>query len=246
MRNARSLFSAKIRRNLSLTLPDPLPFAGVEIERPTAKYYSSFDLAKLTQAAAGELANSDPEAFKVFLLSAMAGLRRKEIDLLPWTAFRWNQSTIRIEPTHHFRPETADSSGDVTVDPEFMAVFRDYLDRDPYAQFVINSELKPRQGVTYNYYRCEAVFDRLSQWLRTQGIKSAKPIHEMRKAFGSAICQKAGIHQASRSLRHSDIRVTSQVYVDSRSRISIGLGTLLKRDLPHVSPHRAPADSFAR
>jgi hypothetical protein len=39
-----------------------------------------------------------------------------------------------------------------------------------------------------------------------------------RKAFGSAICQQAGIHQAGRSLRHSDIRVTSQVYVDSKSR----------------------------
>src|SRR6516164_6617827 len=59
------------------------------------------------------------------------------------------------------------------------------------------------------------------------GVKSAKPIHEPRKAFGSVICQKAGIHQASISLRHADIRVTSAVYVDSRSRVAAGLGYLV-------------------
>ena len=64
-------------------------------------------------------------------------------------------------------------------------------------------------------------------WLKGHGVTSAKPLHELRKAFGSAICERAGIHQASRSLRHSDIRVTAGVYVDSRSRTSVGLGHLL-------------------
>jgi len=67
----------------------------------------------------------------------------------------------------------------------------------------------------------------LTNWLREHGVNSAKPIHELRKAFGSLICQKAGIHQTSVSLRHSDIRTTSAVYVDSRSRIAAGLGHLL-------------------
>ena len=40
--------------------------------------------------------------------------------------------------------------------------------------------------LVHNHYRCEEVFGRLSEWLRAYGIKSAKPIHELRKAFGRA------------------------------------------------------------
>jgi hypothetical protein len=38
----------------------------------------------------------------VFLLAAMAGLRRNEIDKLPWTALNWDQGTLRAEVTEHF------------------------------------------------------------------------------------------------------------------------------------------------
>jgi hypothetical protein len=228
LRSARSLFSQKIVRHLgNLSLPDPLPFSDIEIERPNAKYFATFSLDQLIKEAQGELAVSDPEAFKVLLLSGMAGLRRKEIDLLPWTAFRWDEGVIRIEYTKHFTPKTPDSSADIAVDPELMTLFRGYSARNPQAEFVIESSRSPRAGVLYNFYRCEPVFQRLTVWLKGHGVTSAKPLHELRKAFGSAICERAGIHQASRSLRHSDIRVTAGVYVDSRSRTSVGLGHLL-------------------
>jgi integrase len=204
-----------------------LPFSDVEIERPSAKYFPTFNLERLIERASNELASADPEAFKTFLLSGMAGLRRKEIDLLPWSAFRWDEGVIRIEHTKHFTPKTLDSSADIAVDPELMALFRGYSARNPQAEFVVESDRSPRPGVLYNFYRCEPVFQRLTVWLKGHGVMSAKPLHELRKAFGSAICERAGIHQASRSLRHSDIRVTSQVYVDARSRATVGLGHLL-------------------
>jgi integrase len=227
LRNAKSLFSAKIRAHITLALPDPLPFAGVQIERPSAKYFATFDLAELIESARDDLAETDQEAFKVLLLSSMVGLRRKEIDLLPWSAFRWNENIIRVEHTRHFTPKTHDSAADVAVDPELMTVFRGYRARAPKAEFVIASENAPRPGVLYSFYRCEQVFEKLTNWLRDHGIRSPKPIHELRKAFGSLICQKAGIHQASRALRHSDIRTTASTYVDSRSRVAAGLGHLL-------------------
>jgi integrase len=213
---------------VKLPLPDPLPFSELELEpRISAKYYATFELGSLLASAKEQLAATDPEAFKIFLLAGLSGLRRKEIDLLPWTAFGWATDIIRVEHTAYFSPKTPDSTGDVAVDHELMDLFRQYRAADPNAVFVIESSGSPESGGLSNHYRCEAVFERLTEWLRSQGIKSAKPIHELRKAFGSAICEKAGIHQASRSLRHSDIRVTSQVYVDSRSRISVGLGHLL-------------------
>ena len=228
LRSARSLFSRSIIRNIDLLLPEPLPFSGIEIERPNVKYFATFSLERLIDTASTELANANPEAFKVFLLSGMAGLRRKEIDLLPWSAFRWEEGVIRIEHTKHFTPKTLDSSADIAVDPELMALFRGYAARNPQAEFVVESDRSPRAGVLYNFYRCEPVFQQLTEWLRARGVTSAKPLHELRKAFGSAICERAGIHQASRSLRHSDIRVTAGVYVDSRSRTSVGLGHLLE------------------
>jgi integrase len=227
LRNAKSLFSAKIRAHIGLALPELLPFSGVQIERPSAKYFASVDLAELIASARDDLADRDQEAFKVFLLSSMVGLRRKEIDLLPWSAFRWNDNVIRVGHTRHFTPKTADSADDVMIDPELMAVFRGYRARAPKAEFVIASANAPRPRVLYSFYRCERVFERLTRWLREHGVHSAKPIHELRKEFGSLICQKAGIHQASRALRHSDIRTTSAVYVDSRSRVAVGLGHLL-------------------
>ena len=228
LRSGRSLFSAKIRRHIDLPFPDPLPFNGIEFDpKPDMKFFSTFDLGEIIQAAREELADSDPEAFKVLLLSGMAGLRRKEIDLLPWSAFRWNEGVIRVEHTRFFNPKRPDSAADVAIDPELLALFRGYRARSRSEDFVIESSLEPRMDVIYNHYRCEELFRRLSGWLREHGIKSAKPIHELRKAFGSAICQWAGIHQASRSLRHSDIRVTSAVYVDSKSRVSVGLGYLI-------------------
>jgi integrase len=157
----------------------------------------------------------------------MVGLRRKEIDLLPWSAFRWNDNIICVEHTRHFTPKTHDSAADVAVDPELMTVFHGYRARAPKSEFVIASENAPRPGVLYGFYRCEKVFERLTTWLRAHGVQSNKPIHALRKSFGSLICERAGIHQASRALRHSDIRTTSSVYVDSRSRVAVGLGHLL-------------------
>ena len=72
------------------------------------------------------LATSRPEQYKIFLLGALAGLRRNEIDVLPWTAFRWNEGVIRIETTEFYRPKSHNSEGDVRVDPELLEVFRGY------------------------------------------------------------------------------------------------------------------------
>jgi len=54
-----------------------------------------------------------------------------------------------------------------------------------------------------------------------------KPVHELRKEFGSQVCAKYGIYAASRMLRHADLRVTAEHYLDAKKRTPIGLGNLL-------------------
>jgi integrase len=227
LRNARALFSAKIVQHLGLELPEPLPFASVEYEpKGNTKYRSTFDIHALVAAARIELEDTDLEAYKVFLLASLAGLRKQEIDLLEWSSFRWEEGSIAVVPTVHFSAKTEESYAVVTVDREVLSLFRDYSARAT-SSFVIESSRPPHPEARYDYYRCEGVFDRLIRWLRGHGVIGTKPIHSLRKEYGSVICSTHGIHAASRALRHSSVAVTDAYYTDSRVRATTGLGHLL-------------------
>jgi integrase len=209
-------------------LPDPLPFAGVEFEpRQSLKYRAVFDVQTLIAKALDELTHQDPEAFKAFLLAVLAGLRRKEIDLLEWDSFLWESGVIRVPATRYFDAKTEDSLGDVAVDTELLELFRGYRARAT-GSFVIDGQ--PRSGVNYYYYRCQEVFERLSAWLRQNGVNTNRPLHTLRKEFGSQVCAAHGIHAASRQLRHADIAITNLYYTDGRKRALTGLGHLLRPD----------------
>src|SRR5262249_34843568 len=91
LREARALFSDHYTQELdTVVLPDPRPFSGLKLEkRSMPRYQSGFDLLALIKSACLELADSEPEQFKVFVLAVMAGLRRGEIDKLQWSQFNW-------------------------------------------------------------------------------------------------------------------------------------------------------------
>ena len=243
MRQAKSLFSPEILKFIDLELPHALPFTGVGFEpRQSMRYRSSFDIERLIAAAQTELPQ---EQLKVFLLAALAGLRRGEIDTLEWPAFRWTDGVIRIEATRHFHPKSEDSVGDVEVDPELLAVFRGFHARAT-SSFVVESDIGPRVEATYSHYRCQPLFEALTQWLRDNGVQSNMPIHTLRKEFGSQVCSKHGIYAASHALRHGDIAITSQHYLDKRKSATSGLGHLLRSEgkviqlpRPHAARRRS-------
>jgi hypothetical protein len=58
-----------------------------------------------------------------FLLALAVGLRLKEIDLLEWSSFRWEDNVVRVKPTRYFHPKREDSIADLPVDAEVM-IFR--------------------------------------------------------------------------------------------------------------------------
>jgi Phage integrase family. len=224
MRQAKSLFSPDLLAYVSMHKPDKLPFDGVPFyERESQRYRSKIDIEALIQAAVRELPQ---EQLKIFLLATMAGLRRNEIDKLQWSAFQWNDGVIRIEETEHFAPKSSDGAGDVPIDKELLAMFRGWHAKAAGA-FVIEADAEPRSPTTYAHYRAQPDFDALTVWLRAKDVTATKPLHELRKEFGSQICAKAGIYAASRMLRHADIRVTAQHYLDQKERVTIGMGNLL-------------------
>jgi hypothetical protein len=234
---ARALFSQQTVAHVRdiVELPEPVPFKGVKVEYVRVpRYRSSFDMATLLESARDELAAAKPEQYKIFLLGAMAGLRRNEIDKLPWTAFRWDEGLIRIEATQFFRPKSRDSEGDVLVDPELIEIFRGYHARRK-SEFVIDSDYPPNPAALYDHYRCEREIKSLTNWLRSKGVISKTPLHTLRKEFGSQINARYGLTAAQEQLRHANVGVTAAHYVENKHRSVLGFGHLLKGDRRIVS-----------
>jgi integrase len=233
LRQARSLFSPKRLAYVQLPLDFCSPFSGIKLEpRQSMRYRASFDVPKLIGAARNDLAQDDPQSYKVFLLALFCGLRRGEIDCLGWHAFDWAKAKLHVEVTEHLAVKTQDSIGEVDLDPQLVEVFKTFYAQRS-SEFVVESELPLARGSTYFAYRCDNIFKRLNQWLRKHEVRSSRPLHCLRKEFGSQICERHGLYAASRALRHADVAITSQHYLDKRSRVTTGLGTLL-----------APNDSF--
>ena len=228
LRQAKALFSRKLIKFVAgVAIPEPLPFAGVEFfPRESMRYHSRLDPSELLKAASNELIDTDPAAFKALLLALGAGLRRGEIDRLLWRQIDFNAGVIRIEATEAGGLKTDDSAGAVPIDERLVAILRGLKAKvaSPYV-------LGEGAGVTISKpwgqrYRSG---DRLTQWLREHGVEGAKPIHTLRKEAGSLVATEAGIHAASRFLRHADIQITSACYADHKERGLSGSALFLAR-----------------
>jgi integrase len=231
-RCARSLFSKEIRNRLKgVQLPVPLPFDGVELfEAGSMKYISKVNVQSLIAAAGSELKAAEPEVYKAFLLGLFAGMRKGEIDLAEWRMVDWQNHVIRLEATEWLHLKTQDSTGEITVDPEVIAELRQMMPGSQ-SRFILSCDRPPRNDSPRPYYRCEPVFDRLTEWLRSKGVTANKPLHELRKEIGALVATQHGIYAASRFLRHSDITTTARHYAEHKARISVGLGKLLDAEI---------------
>lgn len=230
IRCAKSLFSKKILKFVELELPDTLPFDGIEFERVgRTRYKSEIDPVQLTADAFDELKDQHPEQFKIFLLALGVGLRRKEIDTLTWSQLEPERGIIRVETHEYVSLKTESSEEEVDVDPFVLNTLLEFQP-DATGDFVLNSDVPLRPGVTYNHYRAGKDFKALVGWLREKGITANKPIHALRKEFGSLICEQAGIFAASAQLRHSNIQITQGYYLDKKAKVTVRMGEMLGRN----------------
>ncbi len=242
LRLARSLFSRRILKFVDPKIvPRDLPFRGVEFfPRESMRYQSKFDPSALLRVAVDEL---DPNALKVLLLALCAGLRRGEIDRLLWRQVDFDRGLIRIEVTEAGALKTEDSAGTVQMDEELVALLRGFR-ASAKSEYVIEGGQAEGGAVSYGgrRYRCLKVFERLTGWLRSQGITARRAIHELRKEAGSIVATQVGIYAASRFLRHADIAITAAHYADHKERITVPLGALLRpdnvADMPQAAERR--------
>jgi len=226
MRNAEALFGKKLLPFIeqSITLPRPLPFDGVPLEKePSLRYISKIDAYATLAQAREDLAETEPEAFKVIVLALVFGLRRAEIDNLLWSSFDFPNSTLRVESTEYHELKSEDSAGNLDLSADILALFRSYRAKDPAAIFVIKSRLKHIPNPKPGRYRCNPIFKKSIAWLRKNNVDEFHPNHTLRKETGSVMFSEHGILDASRYLRHSDINVTAAYYVDKKKGVTPGI-----------------------
>ena len=232
IRQAASLFSQKVVRFLgALTLPTPLPFAGVEkFPRESQRYVSRLDAGDLLRRARCELASRQPDAFLTILLGIATALRRGELDQLLWTNVDLENGRI-IVSSEHGRLKTPESYGTVDIDGHMVEVLRGFRARAR-SKFVIEGGRESRPGLhrAWSRYRCEATFDYVNQWLRRHGVDSFKPLHTLRKESGSLMAQQYGLFLAQQHLRHRDVSTTAHFYLDRKTKAAIDTAALLKAD----------------
>jgi integrase len=241
IRQARSLFAPKIIKHIGggIELHDPLPFHEVALfPRSSMRYVSRIDIHQLVSNAREELGaprrenetvqsyGSRTEQFKIFLLAAFGGLRRNEIDKLLWEQLDLDKGIIEIRETTHFKPKSEDSRGLIQIEPEVASQLARLKD-DTKQPFVIAASMGTAKSKSAQWYRSQRHFDDLLAWLRAKGINDQKPLHVLRKEAGSLVCNTSGLHAASRFLRHADVRVTAEHYLDTRTKVTVGMGSLL-------------------
>lgn len=223
VRQARALFGRAIVKRIGIPAPNPMPFAGVELEpEGSTRYVATFDSRALMTAAQAELRNADPEAWKSFLLLLCAGLRRGELDALQWSQVDPKSGNVSIRTTPFFAPKTRTSERDVPLAPSVLGEL-DALRKEAGGLFVIESHHRPTPHTKDRRYRCREVFARLVDWLRKHGIDDDKPLHTLRKEFGSIVAEQSDLFSASRLLGHSNLDVTQRFYAEQRRRVVVNL-----------------------
>lgn len=230
IRNARSLFGRKIQRKFrELGLASfENPFAAVELEKQgSTRYVSTIRADELLIKAKKDFRKKDPDCWKVILAAVGAGLRRAEIDGLTLEQLDSVGALIRVVNHSHFEAKTDESIGAVQVDLSLLEELKSGLDGT--SLFVIEPLTPPANGKRApGYYRCNKTFERVTNWLRANGVRSDRPIHVLRKEFGSIINAQSDIFTASVQLRHSNIATTAAFYADNRRRSTVAVGTMLK------------------
>ena len=191
-----------------LEMPVPAPFTGLTVAGAVStRYTAEFDAAEMLRRASETLRAEDPSAFKVVLLALGAGLRRGEIQHLQWRSVDTARQ-IRVEASGAWLAKNIQSEATVDVDGGLIAALGTPAGPD-------NRVVDP------------LAIEHAVRWLRRQGVSCAKPLHSLRKEFGSLIAQTADLLTASRQLRHGSITVTAALYVESRRKASPNITSML-------------------
>jgi integrase len=211
VRQARSLFARSmvedgIYTEEKVRLPD---LAGFRAQRlfPEPKHIFSPIPQTIIDGiwkSAPDLAQSDPEAYKAFLLSICCGLRRGEAANL-----RWSQ-ILEIDGRHLIRLGIT-KNGHPRLIPVEEAVWKQL--RATSTVVPIEAKQDPAESaqpqedfvlVGTATDRWRHTFDRMGKWMAGLGWDRNKKAHELRKHYGSQLATQLGTRTAALILGNTE------------------------------------------
>jgi hypothetical protein len=148
--------------------------------------------------------------------------------------FNLDAGTLSIDNSDFLHVKSERSRGVVELEPNLILIIRGWQAKAT-GTFVLESDVMSRTESKYQHYRCQQTFEKTTDWLRKNGVKSNEAMHFSRKLYGSLICDVHGIYAASRALPHADIAVTTRHYTSRTENVLPGLGSVL-----------APGDNVVR
>jgi hypothetical protein len=159
-----------------------------------------------------------PDAYAALLLALGAGLRANEIDKSRWSWLKTDPKGnyyIEVAAEDDFKPKGADSRK-IGIPAELQdALVKTRTDLvSPYILGGAKSTTSSSQGG--GFYRCPATIRAINTWLRERGVeaedKFGKPLHALRKQFGSEVASTFGLFAAQKLLGHKSPAITAKHY----------------------------------
>lgn len=214
------------------------PFANMEVPRPKLEPYSPLppkERQAIWEAIDTTLAPVDA---MIVLLALAAGLRRSEIEAaeVAWLTPREKNAILTIQETKSFVPK----SGESRIVPISHEVHRRLLSLRERVVCDLSEVEETRATIRASRFLVPVIqrkgsggrlwgrFASVAAWLRSMGVKGQKPLHSLRKEFGSVVATEHGIFDASKLLGHADVKVT-QVHYASLIRLpDLDIGKLIQ------------------
>lgn len=164
----------------------PLPEAP-----PRARVLSDDEMTAVAETLAAE---TNPFKRAAFALLIETGARKSEVLRARWADLDLDAATWRIPSPKAGTPQTIPLAG------RTVAMLRS-LPR--VGEFILPGRIKGKPLSDLRNW-----WEELREKAKLEGVT----IHDLRRSFGLRVARQAGLHVASKLLRHGDVRITAKVY----------------------------------
>ncbi|MCK6683125.1 MAG: site-specific integrase [Thermoanaerobaculia bacterium] len=190
----RACFSAAVRSGI-ITLNPARSIRPFKENPPRARVISAEEMERLLVAIEEEEDAFGKAALKILILT---GARGKELLRAKWADVDLDAGIWRIPSPKAGHPQV------VPIDANVIAILK-ALPRLAESPFII-----PGLRANQPRYDVRGPWERAKQ--RAGLADSDLHVHDIRRTFGLAVARQAGLHIASKLLRHSSTKITEQVY----------------------------------
>ena len=217
--SARSYFSRSHmdyyrQAGVGLRVPEPESWDFLKVKPLVVRHrryrLPPYRLMKRILEGLPDLKMNDLNAWRAAWLILHAGLRRKEAGFCRWGW--WNVGDVvelRLHADGRFMPKAGHEREVVVSDFAYQELWATRTGSD----CVLDGDAEERLD---HHHKAGLVFQRLTRWLRGNGLNVTHPVHELRSFWFSSKVKIDGLLAAQQQGGHFDANTTSRHYADSQ------------------------------